>query len=141
MVTMTPQSPCNRCPARRPAGARGFTLIELLVVMAVLAVLLTLAVPRYFGSVEKSKETVLRENLVLVRDALDKFYTDNGKYPAALEDLVAKKYLRRVPVDPITDSSVSWIVIAPDDPDKGAIFDIKSGAPGVGSDGTPYRDW
>jgi general secretion pathway protein G len=138
MILEIPQS---RCPARRSRGARGFTLIELLVVMAVLAVLLTLAVPRYFGSVEKSKEAVLRENLVLLRDSLDKFYTDNGKYPVALEDLVNKKYLRRVPVDPITESNITWIVIPPDDPDKGAIFDIKSGAPGTGSDGTSYRDW
>jgi general secretion pathway protein G len=138
MAPVLPQSSCQVC---RPSGRRGFTLIELLVVMAVLAVLLTLAVPRYFGSVEKSKETVLRENLVLLRDSLDKFYTDNGKYPAALEDLVEKKYLRRVPVDPVTDSNISWIMIPPDDPDKGAVFDVKSGAPGTGSDGTFYRDW
>jgi len=120
---------------------RGFTLIELLVVMAVLAVLLTLAVPRYFGSVEKSKEAVLRENLVQLRDALDKFYTDNGKYPSALEDLVEKKYLRRVPADPVLESNISWVIVPPSDPDKGGVFDVKSGAPGTASDGTMYRDW
>jgi len=119
----------------------GFTLIELLVVMAIIATLLTLAVPRYFGSIEKSKEAVLRENLNQMRDALQKYYGDKGKYPDALEALAAEKYLRKVPVDPITESSTTWMVVAPDDPKKGAVFDVRSGAQGQASDGTPYSDW
>jgi len=122
---------------RRP----GFTLIELLVVMAIIATLLTLAVPRYFGSIEKSKEAVLRENLNQMRDALQKYYGDKGKYPDALEALAAEKYLRKVPVDPVTESSTTWMVVAPDDPKKGAVFDVRSGAPGQASDGTSYGDW
>jgi general secretion pathway protein G len=122
---------------RRP----GFTLIELLVVMAIIATLLTLAVPRYFGSIEKSKEAVLRENLNQMRDALQKYYGDKGKYPDALEALAAEKYLRKVPVDPVTESSTTWVVVAPDDPKKGAVFDVRSGAQGQASDGTSYGDW
>jgi general secretion pathway protein G len=122
---------------RRP----GFTLIELLVVMAIIATLLTLAVPRYFGSIERSKEAVLRENLNQMRDALQKYYGDKGKYPDALEALAAEKYLRKVPVDPVTESSTTWVVVAPDDPKKGAVFDVRSGAQGQASDGTSYSDW
>lgn len=119
----------------------GFTLIELLVVMVIIATLLTIAVPRYFGSVEKSKEAVLRQNLSLVREALDKYYGDNGKYPDVLQDLVSKKYLRNVPLDPVTDSADTWLSVAPDTPEKGGLYDIKSGAPGKARDGSEYRDW
>jgi general secretion pathway protein G len=120
---------------------RGFTLIELLVVMAIIGTLLTIAVPRYFHSVEKSKEAVLHQNLALTRQVLDKFYSDNGKYPDSLDDLVSKKYLRSLPYDPITESTTTWSIIGSDIPEKGAVFDIKSGAPGQGLDGTEYKDW
>ncbi|HLO61618.1 MAG TPA: prepilin-type N-terminal cleavage/methylation domain-containing protein [Azonexus sp.] len=127
-------------PARRRAG---FTLIELLVSMAIVALLLALAVPRYFGRVEQAKETVLRENLHQMREAIDKFYGDNGRYPASLQELVARKYLRRIPPDPITDSNTSWVVAAPAGPQagQGSVFDVHSGAPGKGKDGTPYSSW
>ena len=120
---------------------RGFTLIELLVVMAIIGTLLTIAVPRYFHSVEKSKEAVLHQNLALTRQVLDKFYSDNGKYPDSLDDLVSKKYLRSLPYDPITESTTTWSIIGSDNPEKGAVFDIKSGATGQGLDGTDYKDW
>ena len=120
---------------------RGFTLIELIVVMAIIAVLLTIATPRYFHSVEKSKEAVLHDNLALTRQVLDKYYGDNGKYPDNLGDLVSKKYLRMAPYDPITESTTSWLIIAPEDADKGAVYDIKSGAPGKSLDGSEYKDW
>ena len=120
---------------------RGFTLIELLVVMAIIAILLTIAVPRYFHSVERSKEAVLRQNLAQMRDAIDKHYGDTGKYPESIEALVAGKYLRAMPVDPIGDSSATWIVVPPEDPDKGGVHDVHSGAPGNGLDGTPYGSW
>ncbi|WP_435626535.1 type II secretion system protein [Candidatus Ferrigenium straubiae] len=120
---------------------RGFTLIELLVVMAIIATLLTIAVPRYFHSVEKSKEAVLHQNLALAREALDKYYGDNGKYPDSLDELVSKKYLRNLPSDPITGNSATWLIVPPDTPEKGGVFDIKSGAPGSARDGSAYRDW
>jgi general secretion pathway protein G len=122
-------------------GRRGFTLIELLVVMTIISLLLTMAVPRYFGNVDKTKEAVLRENLATLRDSIDKYYADTGKYPGALEDLVTRRYLRKVPVDPVTDSSSTWTIIPPDDLRLGSVYDVKSGAPGKARDGTQYRDW
>ena len=119
----------------------GFTLIELLVVMTVIALLLTLALPRYLGSVDKSKEAVLKENLALMRDSLDKYYGDQGRYPDAIEDLVSKKYLRRIPADPITESATTWVIVPPEDAQKGAVYDVRSGATEPARDGTAYRDW
>ena len=119
----------------------GFTLIELLVVLAIIAVLLTLAVPRYFGSLDKSKEAVLREDLFQLRDAIGKYYGDKGKYPESLEALATEKYLRKVPVDPITESATTWVVVAPEDPQKGGVYDVKSGAQGKSSDGSVYAEW
>lgn len=121
--------------------ARGFTLIELLVVMAVVALLVSLAVPRYIGGVEKAREAALRQTLAVTRDALDKYYGDNGKFPDALDALVSKRYLRSLPVDPITESSTTWTFVAPEDPVKGGINDLRSGAEGVGRDGKPFREW
>jgi general secretion pathway protein G len=119
----------------------GFTLIELLVVMAVIALLLSLATPRYFSSVEKSREAVLRENLSLMREALDKYYGDNGAYPDTLDTLVSRRYLRNVPLDPVTGENSTWVTIPPDDPAKGGVFDVKSGAEGTARDGSEYKDW
>ncbi len=119
----------------------GFTLIELLVVMAIIAVLLTIATPRYFHSVDKSKEAVLHQNLELTRQSIDKYFSDNGKYPDSLDDLVQKKYLRTLPYDPITESNSTWVILAPASADKGAVYDIKSGALGASSNGTDYKDW
>ncbi len=119
----------------------GFTLVELLVVIAIIATLLTLAVPRYFSSVEKSKEVVLKENLVMMRDALQKYYSDKGKYPEKLEDLAKDRYLRKIPLDPITDSDATWIVVPPQDAAKGSVYDVQSGAPGRAQDGTAYSEW
>jgi general secretion pathway protein G len=119
----------------------GFTLIELLVVMAVIALLLTLAVPRYLGSVDKSKEAVLKEDLAQLRDAIDKHYGDHGRYPDTLDDLVSKKYLRRIPVDPITENAASWVAVPPEDAQKGGVYDVRSGSVERARDGTAYRDW
>jgi len=119
----------------------GFTLIELIVVMTIIALLLTIAVPRYFHSIEKSKEAVLHQNLASTRQVIDKYFSDNGKYPDTLDDLVSKKYLRAPPYDPITDSTTTWLIIAPEVADKGALYDIKSGAPGTSLDGSEYKDW
>ncbi|EJL90072.1 prepilin-type N-terminal cleavage/methylation domain-containing protein [Herbaspirillum sp. CF444] len=120
---------------------RGFTLIELLVVMAIIATLLTFAAPRYIGNVDKAREAVLRENLASVRDVLDKFYGDTGKYPQSLDDLVTHKYLRKIPLDPVTESNKTWVVVAPENPDLGGVFDIHSGSSARAKDGTLYREW
>ena len=121
--------------------ARGFTLLELLVVMAIIATLLTIAVPRYFRSLERSREAVLKQDLVTLRESIDKFYGDSGKYPETLAMLVDKHYLRSIPVDPIAKTADKWIVINSDDPDDAGIKDIKSGAEGVGLSGVPYATW
>ena len=119
----------------------GFTSIELMVVMVIVAMLLALAAPRYFGSLQKSKETALRQTLSVTRDALDKFYSDKGKYPDSLDVLVSTRYLRSMPIDPLLDSASNWLVVAPDDPAKGAVSDIHSSAEGLGRDGTVIREW
>ena len=127
--------------ARARARRAGFTLIELLVVLAIVALLLTLAVPRYFPSIDKAKETILADNLRHTRDTIDQFYTDRARYPDSLEQLVEKKYLRALPVDPITESTATWILIPPEDATKGALYSIKSGAPGLDRSGKPYSEW
>jgi len=127
--------------ARKSGHFAGFTLIELLVTLSIIALLLALATPRYFGRVEMAKEVALKENLHRMRDALDQFYGDNNRYPESLQDLVTRKYLRQIPLDPVTDSEKTWIIVPPSDPKKGKVFDIKSGAPGHGKDGTPYKNW
>jgi general secretion pathway protein G len=126
--------------ARRTRTAVGFTLIELLVVMAIIATLLTLALPRYFGSVDKSKEVTLVQSLATMRDAIDKFYSDNGRYPDQIADLVEKRYLRTIPVDPITESKDTWVVIAPPSSAalKGNVYDVKSGAQGKTREGVEF---
>jgi len=124
---------------RRPD--QGFTLIELVIVLAIVALLLTIAAPRYFHSLDRSKETVLKANLANTRDALDKYYGDKGKYPDQLDTLVTAKYLRSLPLDPMTESTTSWTIIAPDTPEKGGVSDLRSSAPGNGSDGVPYSEW
>jgi len=121
--------------------ARGFTLIELLVVMAIIATLLMLAVPRYFASEDRAKEAVLKENLFQMRDAIGKYYADKGKYPESLDALASENYLRAVPLDPITDSSATWVLLPPQDPQQSGVYDVKSGAEGQASDGTLYGDW
>ncbi len=119
---------------------RGFTLIELLVVLAIIATLLTLAVPRYFKHVERSKEAVLKENLASTRNAIDQYHADTGIWPPALESLAEKRYLRAPPVDPITDRNDTWQIIPPPD-GGGGVYDIHSGAEGTASNGQAYSDW
>lgn len=120
---------------------KGFTLIELLVVLGIVALMLTLAVPRYFPSIDKSKEVVLADNLRNVRQVLDQYYGDTGRYPDSLDQLVEKHYLRALPYDPITESDATWIIIPPEDSNKGAVYNIRSGAPGNDRSGKPYADW
>lgn len=121
--------------------SRGFTLIELLVVLGIVALMLTLAVPRYFPSVDKSREVVLADNLRNLRGLIDQYYGDTGRYPDSLDQLVEKKYLRALPRDPVTDSDSTWIIVPPEDGLKGNVYDIRSGAPGNDRSGKPYADW
>lgn len=120
---------------------RAFTLIELLVVLAIIATLLSLVAPRYFKSIDRAKEVTLKENLFTLRDALDKYYDDKGRYPNTLDELVAARYLRRVPQDPITESESSWVPVSAPDPAKGGIASVKSGAAGVASSGVPFAEF
>jgi general secretion pathway protein G len=119
----------------------GFTLIELLVVLGIVALMLTLAVPRFFPSIDRAKETILADNLRSTRAVIDQFYSDTGRYPDSLDQLVEKKYIRGLPLDPITESSASWILVPPEDGSKGGVYTIKSGAPGNDRSGKPYSDW
>jgi general secretion pathway protein G len=109
-----------------PTGApRGFTLIEMLVVMTLIALLLTLAVPRYFSAIDNGRLNVQKQNLATMRDAIDKFFGDQGKYPASLDELVTKRYLRQIPVDPVSETT-DWVVVAPTDASQGAVFDVQA---------------
>ena len=109
---------------------KGFTLVELMVVLTVIALLLSIVVPDYVGRVRRAEEAVLKENLVALRDALDKHYADAGKYPGNLDELVAKRYLRAIPPDPFTQSPSTWVAVPPEDPKKGGIYDVRSAAKG-----------
>ncbi len=121
--------------------AFGFTLIELLVVLSILALLLTLALPRYFKNVERAKEATLKQDLNTMRDGIDKFYADNGKYPSNLEELVERRYINKFPIDPITESTATWVIIPPEPPLEGDVYDVQSGATGKAEDGTKYSNW
>lgn len=119
----------------------GFTLIELLVVLAIIALLLSLAAPRYFSSVERAKETALKHNLATMRDAVQKYHADKNRYPDTLEALVSERYLRAIPMDPLTESTQTWMVVTPPSGAATGAYDIRSGAPGMATDGTLYESW
>ena len=108
----------------------GFTLVELMVVLTIIALLLSVVVPDYIGRMKRAEEAVLQENLAAMRDALDKHYADAGRYPASLEELVAKRYLRAIPRDPFTQSADTWVAVPPADPKRGGVFDVHSAAKG-----------
>lgn len=129
----------QRMVQRRPFAC-GFTLIELLVVMAVLAVLASLVAPRYLDRVDDARETVLRQNLVGLRTAIDQFYRDKARYPETLDELVTQRYIRAIPLDPMTKRTDSWILVPPKESSK-AVFDVKSGATQRARDGSDYAAW
>ena len=119
------------------AGRAGFTLIELMVVLALIGALLSIALPRYVTSVNRSAEVVLKQNLTAARRAIDQYYGDRGSYPRSLSELVQRGYLDQYPVDPVLESSQRWLFeMAP----GGGIVNLRSAADGVSSDGRPYRD-
>ncbi len=125
----------------RSRSFTGFTLIELLVVMAIIATLLSIVAPRYFNSIEKAKETVLRQDLSIMRDAIDKFNADMGSYPITLDELVERRYLRNIPIDPMTESNETWLEVPPFNDDEEGVYDIQSGARGQALDGSYYEEW
>jgi general secretion pathway protein G len=129
------------CNAGRLTGQKqsGFTLVELMIVVAIIGILATVAVPSYRQSIVKAREAVLRQDLFTMRDLLDQYRADRGKYPATLKDLVTATYLRAVPVDPMTQSATTWQEIV--DETEGGIFDVHSGADRLASNGTPYNQW
>jgi general secretion pathway protein G len=118
---------------------QGFTLIEIMIVMSIIALLLTISLPRYFGSIDKSKNVALKENLRVLRLSLDKFYSDKGRYPQNLEEIVENRYLRSVPMDPVTESPSTWILIPSPDAKIPGIADVKSGAQGMSREGVLYE--
>ena len=131
----------------RPAGAhlearchRGFTLIELLVVMAIIATLLLIAVPRYSLSLQRAREATLRQDLSVMRDAIDKYFGDRGRYPTALEELVEARYLRAVPLDPMTKSAQTWQLVRSEDAEFVGVRDVFSGAEGEDTSGMLYKE-
>lgn len=127
--------------SRPHVRALGFTVIELLVVLAAIGLLLAVAAPRYSQHVDQAREVALKHDLRALRDAIDKFYADQARYPATLDELVVKRYLRGLPVDPITERTDSWLILAPTGQASGAIFDIRSGAKGTARDGSAYATW
>jgi general secretion pathway protein G len=148
MVNMLPAQPNLHRTSRRLSWSfvrwgRGFTLIELMVVMAIIATLLTIVTPRYFDHLDRAREAALRETLAVTRDAIDKFHADNDRYPTNLEELVDKRYLRQVPLDPITESRETWTLLPPpvqvkSDLPNDNVWDLRSGA---AVEGKTYDQW
>ena len=135
-----------RMRGARRRGARGFTLVELLVVISLISILAAMALVQYKNSVVKAQEGVLKTDLFRMRDAIDQYYADKGKYPSSLDALVSEGYLRKIPEDPITKSADTWQTV-PAEPDPNnpsaepGIYDVKSGAAGTALDGSNYADW
>ena len=127
-------------------AARGFTVIELMVVMSIIVTLATIVVVQYQHSLVFAKESVLRDDLFKMKEAIDQYYADKTKYPASLDDLVSAGYLRAIPKDPFTNSNDTWVTV-PAEPDPAnpvatsGVYDVKSGSEGLALDGTKYSDW
>ncbi|MGE0406899.1 MAG: type II secretion system protein [Candidatus Korobacteraceae bacterium] len=125
---------------------RGFTIIELMVVISIMLILISVAAPIFSQSVIRARESVLRQNLFAMRVSIDQFAVDKGRAPQSLQDLVQEGYLREIPTDPMTSSSDTWEPVQEDyllsiDQQQPGLTDVRSGAPGVGSNGTPYSEW
>ena len=136
----------QRSALSRTLSSDGFTLIELLIVIALITILATMGIVQYRNSIQSSKEAVLRTDLFRMRDAIDQYYADKGKYPSSLDTLVSDGYMRKIPEDPITKSADTWQT-DPAEPDPSnpsaepGIYNVKSGAPGTALDGSSYADW
>jgi general secretion pathway protein G len=131
---------------RRKKSESGFTLIELMIVMLIIGVLMAIAVPNYISSIKAAKESVLKEDLHVMRNAIDSYTMDKQKAPQSLQDLVEAGYLKSIPMDPMTRSTDSWVTEQSDtlhsiDQTDPGIDDVHSGDQEVGSDGQPYSAW
>lgn len=120
---------------------RGFTLIELLVVLAVLAILAAIVAPSYLERVDDARETVLKKNLYGLREALDQFFRDKGRYPKNLQELVEARYIRAVPEDPITGRADTWVLVPAGEGANDSVFDVKSGSTERARDGSTFAQW
>ena len=134
--------------ARVRKGAAGFTLLELLIVIALIGILASLVVPQFKKTPDKAREAVLKEDLFTMRDVIDQYFADKGKYPASMETLVEEGYLRKIPVDPFTNSADTWQTEAApmedggdEEETTGGVYDVHSGATGTAMDGTSYSEW
>jgi general secretion pathway protein G len=133
-------------PSSRHRSGAGFTLIELMIVMSLIVILASIGLTLYTNSVIRAKESVLKEDLFRMRDAIDQYYADKGKYPVTLDSLVSEKYLRSIPVDPFTNSADTWRSIQseldPTNPTaEPGVYDVRSGSDQKAIDGTNYADW
>lgn len=126
--------------SQRAEPVWGFTIIELLVVMAVLAILTAVVLPRYVDKVEVARETALKQNLHGLRTAIDQFYRDQSRYPESIDELVSKRYIRAIPIDPMTEQANTWAVTPPREGGNG-VFDVRSGSPRKARDGSAYASW
>jgi|SRR3989344_4025667 len=121
---------------------KGFTLIELLIVMSIIAILATIAQPSFKQAIIKARESVLKEDLFILRDVIDQYYVDKGKYPPAMDDLVGEGYIRGIPRDPFTNSADTWqLIYNSEQEEEQGIYDVHSGSDMVAVDGTPYNEW
>ena len=120
---------------------RGFTLLELLFVLTIVALLAGIVAPTLTGSIARARESTLKEDLYVLRKAVDDYYADTGKYPRELDILIQRRYLRAIPVDPITQRRDTWILVRADDDRGGGIIDVLSGSDLTGDNGTPYKNW
>lgn len=120
---------------------RGFTLIEMMIVVSILSILATMALPSFQKSLVRAKETNLRRTLFILRDTIDQYFADHGRYPDSLQDLESDKYIRQIPLDPFTGRSETWVTIPPEGFAEGSVYDVHSGSDMVSLDGTPYNEW
>ena len=124
----------------------GFTLMELMIVMAIIGVLMLVAIPSYRAAIKQAREAVLKEDLQVMRAAIDSYTMDKQKAPQSLDDLITDGYLRKVPVDPFTQSKDTWVTDTGDslhslDQTEPGIDDVHSGSQEQDSDNQPYSAW
>ena len=120
---------------------RGYTLIEMMIVISIISILATMALPSFQKQLVRAKETNLRRSLFIMRDTIDQYFADHGRYPDSLQDLETGKYVRQIPMDPLTGSSDTWVTIPPEGFAEGNIYDVHSGSNKISLDGTPYNEW